>query len=191
MSCSVWWVTWDWAPRPSRGKDGGHWRGLSPLSRGLALPGEAVLCVCCQLPVSTPSTVLNSPCREKASWALSFHLCQPPPAPLLNEGHFKCCFSLIPSQLLWLQGHAPFSAVLVHPTSAAPLSPQQVGGASCVFRTAASSVWPNYSCPPNGMEFPPAPPCPCVGRRISWRAPALAGAYQRLVTVSKGTGIAF
>lgn len=39
------------------------------------------------------------PCREKASWALSFHLCQPPPAPLLNEGHFKRCFSLHSSQL--------------------------------------------------------------------------------------------
>lgn len=48
----------------------------------------------------------STPCREKASWALSFHLCQPPPAPLLNEGHFKHRFSLHSSQLLLLQGHA-------------------------------------------------------------------------------------
>ncbi|KAL4681240.1 hypothetical protein H8959_006717 [Pygathrix nigripes] len=64
------------------------------------------------------------PCREKASWALSFHLCQPPPAPLLNEVHFKRCFSLHSSQLLLLQGQALFSAVLVQLTTTAPLSPQ-------------------------------------------------------------------
>nr|XP_045220189.1 neuronal-specific septin-3 isoform X2 [Macaca fascicularis] len=62
--------------------------------------------------------------REKASWALSFHLCQPPPAPLLNEVHFKRCFSLHSSQLLLLQGQALFSAVLVQLTTTAPLSPQ-------------------------------------------------------------------
>lgn len=95
-----------------------------PLSCGLALPGEAVLCVCCELLVSTPSPALNSPCREKASWALSFHPRQLPPAPLLNEVHFKRGFSLPhASQLLLLQGHAPLNAMLVQPTTTAPLSP--------------------------------------------------------------------
>lgn len=83
--------------------------------------GEAVLCVCCQLPVSTPSTILNSPCREKASWALSFHLCQPPPAPLLNEGHFKCCFSLIPPSCYCCRATPPLVPCLSSPP-AQPLS---------------------------------------------------------------------
>ncbi|KAF7460022.1 Hypothetical predicted protein [Marmota monax] len=50
----------------------------------------------CLLPAAGLRTLNRSQpsCREKVSWALSFHLCQPPPAPLLNEGHFKRCFSL-------------------------------------------------------------------------------------------------
>lgn len=85
----------------------------------------------CLLPAAGLHTLNRSqpPCREKASWALSFHPCQPPPAPLLNEGHSKCCFSLHPSQLLLLRGRGLFSAVLAQPTTTAPLSSQQVGGA--------------------------------------------------------------
>lgn len=60
------------------------------------------------------------PRREKASWALSFRPCRPPPAPLLNEGHFKCCFSLHPSQLVLLQGRGLFRSMLAQPTTTAP-----------------------------------------------------------------------
>lgn len=95
-------VTWDWAPRASRGK--GWWalerlsRRILPVSPKLWSPSPWRSCFVCLLPAAGlhPLTLLNSPCREKVSWALSFHLCQPPPAPLLNEGHFKYCFSLIP-----------------------------------------------------------------------------------------------
>lgn len=107
-----------------------------------------------QLPVSTPSTVLNPPCREKASWALSFHPCQPPPAPLPNEGHSKRRSSLHSSQLFLLQGHALFSAVRVGPTTTAPLSPQQMGGVSCLFRTVAASIYPHHPSPPSWNGVP-------------------------------------
>lgn len=75
-------------------------------------------CFICLLPAAGLHTLNRSqpPRREKASWALSFHLCQPPPAPLQNEGHFKRRSSLHSSQLLLLQGHALFSAVCVQPT---------------------------------------------------------------------------
>lgn len=123
----------------------------------------------CLLPAAGLHTLNRShpPCREKASWALSFHPCQPPPAPLLNEGHFKRCFSLHSSQLLLLQGCALFRAVLAQPTTTtAPLSSQEVGGAICLFRTVASSLYPNRPPPPSGMEFSPARPSSivCVSR---------------------------
>lgn len=134
-----------------------------PLNHDLSLPGEAVLCVWCPHPQP-----FSTPCREKASWALSFHLCQPPPAPLLTEGHFKRCFSLHSSQLLLL--HGLFRAVFVQLTSTGPLGPQQVGGASCLFRTVAS-IYPNapllpvewssrQHCPPPSSVS--AGPCPSV-----------------------------
>lgn len=174
---------------------------VSPKPWCVTLPGEAVLCVCCRLPVSTPSTVLNSPCREKASWALSFHLCRPPPAPLLNEGHFKCCFSLIPPSCYCCRATPLLVLRLSNPPAQPLLSPQQVGGASCGFRTVASclaklllsSQWNGVPASTTLLHhLCQQHPCPCVGRRNSRRAaPALASAYQRLVTVSKATGIAF
>lgn len=133
-------------------------------------------CVMCLLPVSTPSTVLNSPCREKASWALSFHLCQPPPAPLLNEGHFKCCFSLIPPSCYCCRA-TPLLVPRLSSPPAQPLSAlsrweglaASLGQMLPLFsELLLSSQW-------NGVP-PPAPPrsiiCvrsprPCVGRRNS------------------------
>lgn len=99
----------------------------------------------------------------------------------------------IPLSVL-LQGHAPFSAVRAPPTTTAPPSPLQVGGASCLFRTVASSIDPNH--PPLPVEWssrerehcpPPssvsAGPSPSLGQKNSPRASsALADPYQLLVT---------
>ena len=116
----------------------------------------------CRSPHPQP---FSTPCREKASWALSFHLCRPPPAPLQNEGHSECRSSLHPAQLFLLQGHVLFSAVRVGPTTTAP-QPSADRGASCLFRTVAASIYPHHPSPPSGMEFPPALPSSivCVSR---------------------------
>lgn len=121
-----------------------------------------MLCVCCQLPVSTPSTILNSPCREKASWALSFHLCQPPPAPLLNEGHFKCCFSLIPPSCYCCRATPPLVPCLSSP----PAQPLSALGQWEGLAASLGQLLPPFSQTtpllPHGMEFPPAPPCSTI-----------------------------
>lgn len=138
--------------------------GVVPLHQDLSLPGGAGFHVWCPHPQP-----FSTPCREKASWALSFHLCQPPPAPLLNEGHCKRCFSLPSSQRSLLQGLDLLRAVC---PALPPLSgPQQVGGASC-FRTVAFSIYPNtpllpverssrQHCPPPSSVS--AGPSPSVG----------------------------
>lgn len=119
--------------------------GVVPLNHDLSLPGDAVLFVWCPHPQP-----FSTPCREKASWALSFHPCQPPPAPLLNEGHFKRCFSLHSSQLLLLRGHDLLRAVCpVHlhsPSLSLALSrwegPAALGQSPSPFiQTPLSSQW--------------------------------------------------
>lgn len=107
------------------------------------------------------------PCREKASWALSFHPCQPPPAPLLNEGHFKHCFSLHSSQLFLLQGHDLFRACLSspppHPLST--LSRWEGPMASLGQLPPPFIKHPSFL---SGMEFSPALPCSVC---VSWSQP--------------------
>uniref|UniRef100_A0ABI0NT96 Septin 3 n=1 Tax=Bos taurus TaxID=9913 RepID=A0ABI0NT96_BOVIN len=56
-------------------------------------------------------------------------------------------------------------ALCFGPTTTAP-QPSADGGASCLFRTVAASIYPHHPSPPSGMEFPPAlpPSIVCVSR---------------------------
>lgn len=85
------------------------------------------------------------PCREKASWALSFHPCQPPPAPLLNEGHFKL---LLP----------PFLSAVIA-AGPGPLVP--CCSATLCGWEGPTAPQPNHpSCPEEQSSHQPALPCP-------------------------------
>lgn len=136
------------------------------LNHDLSLPGEAVLYVCCQLPVSTPSTVLNPPagrrppghcpstrashplphCRMKAIPSAA-----PPSIPLSSS----CCRATR-SLVLCVSGPPP------QPLSA--LSRWE-GPAASLGQLLLPFI---YTTPllPVGMEFPPALPSSivCVSR---------------------------